>query len=70
MKKTILFFIDFYKNVFSYIIKSIVGVSNCCRFSPTCSEYAKISIKEKGVLTGTRLSLARLLKCQPFYKIA
>jgi hypothetical protein len=70
MKKIILLFINIYKNFFAYVIKSIVGVNNCCRFSPTCSEYAKISIKEKGVLKGSGLSMLRLLKCQPFYKFA
>lgn len=70
MKKIVIFLINLYKNLFSYIIKSVVGANDCCRFSPTCSEYAKISVKEKGVLKGTQLSLIRLFKCQPFYKIA
>jgi putative membrane protein insertion efficiency factor len=69
MKKIVLLFINLYKNFFSYTLKSIVGVNSCCRFSPTCSEYARISVKEKGVLKGSQLSLIRLLKCQPFYKI-
>ena len=69
MKKIVLFFINLYKNFFSYMLKSVVGVNNCCRFSPTCSEYARLSVKEKGVLKGSQLALVRLLKCQPFYKI-
>ena len=68
MKKIILFFINLYINFASYILKSLVGVGDCCRFSPTCSEYAKISILEKGILKGTKLSLAQFFKCQPFYK--
>ena len=68
MKKTLLFLITLYQNYFSFVIKSIAGANNTCRFSPTCSEYAKIQIKEKGALKGLRLSVVRLLKCQPFYK--
>ena len=70
MKKLILFFINSYINFLSYIIKGLVGAGDCCRFSPTCSEYAKISISEKGIIKGTGLALAQLLKCQPFYKLA
>ena len=70
MKKIILFFINAYISFLSYVIKSVVGTGDCCRFSPTCSEYAKISISEKGVIKGTRLALAQFFKCQPFYKFA
>lgn len=70
MKKTIIFFIDLYKNILSYIIKGIVGVDQCCRFYPTCSDYAKKTVAEKGALKGTWLSLIRVLKCQPFYNQA
>lgn len=70
MKKTIIFFIDLYRNIFSYIIKSIVGIDQCCRFYPTCSDYAKQAVIEKGAIRGTWLSLVRVLKCQPFYNQA
>ena len=39
-----------------------------CRFSPTCSEYAYISICRFGVLKGIYLSVRRILKCHPFHK--
>lgn len=68
MKKILLFLITLYQSYLSVVIKSIAGANNTCRFSPTCSEYAKIQIKEKGALKGVRLAIVRLLKCQPFYK--
>ena len=37
-----------------------------CRFSPTCSSYAKNSIEVHGVLRGTWLSLVRIMRCHPF----
>lgn len=38
-----------------------------CRFSPTCSEYARLAILKHGVARGTVLAMARLLRCQPFH---
>lgn len=37
-----------------------------CRFTPTCSEYAKKSIKEFGVIGGFGLSFKRITRCHPF----
>lgn len=70
MKTTFIFLIDLYQSFVSYILKNILGVSHFCRFRPTCSQYAKIVIKEKGVLKGGVLSIIRVLKCQPLYKTA
>jgi putative membrane protein insertion efficiency factor len=36
-----------------------------CRYSPTCSEYARLAILEHGVLRGGALALRRLARCQP-----
>jgi putative component of membrane protein insertase Oxa1/YidC/SpoIIIJ protein YidD len=68
MKKTILFLISFYQNIFSYFIKSIVGVNGVCRHEQTCSQYARVTIEEKGVAKGLPLVLARVFSCQPFVK--
>jgi hypothetical protein len=38
-----------------------------CRFTPTCSEYAKQAIEKYGLWRGLRLSALRLLRCQPFH---
>jgi len=67
MKKLLIAIIDIYQKVFSTLLHQLTGAKNACRFSPTCSEYAKISISEKGVIKGSYLSVVRLLKCQPFY---
>ncbi len=37
-----------------------------CRFSPTCSEYARLALLKYGVWRGGARALGRLLRCQPF----
>ena len=40
----------------------------CCRFTPTCSEYAMEAIQKHGVIKGTGLAIWRVLRCNPFMK--
>ncbi|HZU26619.1 MAG TPA: membrane protein insertion efficiency factor YidD [Bryobacteraceae bacterium] len=40
---------------------------SACRFHPTCSEYMMEAVDRFGVLRGTGLGLARLLRCHPFH---
>ncbi len=37
-----------------------------CRFTPTCSEYAKQAIIKYGPLRGLWLALKRILRCHPW----
>jgi uncharacterized protein len=39
----------------------------CCRFYPTCSEYAIIAVRRYGPLRGAFLGLMRILRCHPFH---
>lgn len=38
-----------------------------CRFSPTCSEYARLALLKHGLWRGSLLAAGRLLRCQPFH---
>ncbi|MGQ3890835.1 membrane protein insertion efficiency factor YidD [Legionella sp. CNM-4043-24] len=38
----------------------------CCRFYPSCSEYALTAIRTLGVLKGLKLTCFRLLRCHPW----
>lgn len=38
----------------------------CCRFYPTCSEYALTAVEKYGAAKGGYLALKRLLRCHPF----
>ncbi len=39
-----------------------------CRYVPSCSEYALISVEKYGVVKGGLKSLWRVLRCNPFSK--
>lgn len=40
----------------------------CCRFIPTCSEYAAEAVEKYGAAKGGVLALQRLSRCHPFYR--
>lgn len=61
MKKIILKLINLYQI-------TPLASHKMCRFTPTCSEYAKQAITKYGVLKGIFLSIKRILKCHPFGK--
>lgn len=62
MKTFLLFLIRFYRAYISPL------KSPCCRFTPTCSEYALEAVKRYGPWKGMWLSLKRIAKCHPFHK--
>ena len=39
---------------------------NSCRFTPTCSNYAKESIERYGAFKGSIMAIKRILRCNPF----
>lgn len=41
-----------------------------CRFYPSCSEYAKQSLKTHGLFKGIWLSFKRILRCNPWVQPA
>ncbi|MCX6935689.1 MAG: membrane protein insertion efficiency factor YidD [Verrucomicrobia bacterium] len=47
--------------------RSLLGSpGSCCRFHPTCSEYAEEAVRHHGVGRGLLLSLRRLARCHPW----
>ena len=61
MSKVLIGLIRFYQRFISPFKRP------CCRFYPTCSEYATEAIRECGLIFGVFLALKRLLKCHPFH---
>lgn len=61
MKKLLIFLIKFYRHQ----ISPYKGTA-CCRFTPTCSQYALEAIEKYGALKGGYLAIRRLLRCRPF----
>jgi uncharacterized protein len=48
-------------------IKSVFQIQRgCCRFSPTCSEYAKEAVEKLPVKKAVSAILKRILRCHPF----
>ncbi|MBE7057948.1 MAG: membrane protein insertion efficiency factor YidD [Ruminococcaceae bacterium] len=62
MKKVFITLIRFYQKYISPIKKP------CCRFYPTCSQYALEAIQKYGAFKGFFMSLWRVLRCNPFCK--
>ena len=62
MKKVLLALVIFYR----------VSISPyrppCCRYIPTCSQYALEAIEKYGALKGGWLAFRRILRCNPFHK--
>lgn len=52
--------------LYQYLLSPIIG--SCCRFHPSCSQYAIEAIKHFGFFKGTRLAVYRLLRCHPWSK--
>ena len=62
VKRVFLFLIDVYRKYISPL------KSPCCRYIPTCSEYAMIAIERYGAMRGGWLALKRILRCHPFHE--
>ena len=39
----------------------------CCRFEPTCSQYALEAFRVHGFFRGMALVIWRVMRCHPFY---
>ena len=50
-------------SIYQRLISPLVGP--CCRFHPTCSEYAKEALESHGLVMGMWLTINRLSKCHP-----
>ena len=62
MKRVLLSLIQFYRRAISPLRPP------CCRFIPTCSEYALEAVEKYGAVKGGWLALRRLSRCHPFHR--
>ena len=60
MKKIFIFLIKAYRRYISPHKKP------CCRFRPTCSQYAIEAIEKHGAFLGALMGLARIVRCNPY----
>jgi putative membrane protein insertion efficiency factor len=61
-KRILLWLIRFYRAAIS------PTHAPCCRFTPTCSQYALEAVEKYGAVKGGWLALRRILRCNPLCK--
>ena len=62
MKKLLISLINFYRKYISPMRPA------CCRYRPTCSQYALDAINKYGAIKGGIMAVYRILRCNPFSK--
>jgi uncharacterized protein len=60
LRKLICLPIRLYQQLIRPLMKS------CCRFNPSCSDYALNAIIQLGIFKGGWLAFCRLLRCHPW----
>ena len=60
--KGMLVMLRFYKREISPMLPP------CCRYTPTCSEYAMQAVEKYGAVKGGWLAAKRILRCPPFHE--
>jgi putative membrane protein insertion efficiency factor len=61
IQEGILVLIHLYQHTFSTLL------GPCCRFTPSCSSYALLSVQRFGIIDGARLTCKRFVRCHPFH---
>ena len=63
MKKAAIWLIEFYQ-------KYLSGMKRypCCKYVPTCSQYALEAFRTRNFFVALGLTLYRVLRCNPFSK--
>jgi putative membrane protein insertion efficiency factor len=50
--------------IYKYAISPFLGP--CCRYLPSCSEYAAEAVEKHGAFKGASLGLKRIFRCHPW----
>jgi hypothetical protein len=62
----LIFIIRVYQFTLSPVLAAALGPSGRCRFTPSCSQYAREAIRLHGVMRGGLLAGRRLCRCHPW----
>ncbi len=62
MKRLLIYMIKLYQRFLSPLKRP------CCRYYPSCSQYAVLAIEKYGALRGSLKALLRLLRCNPLFR--
>ncbi len=66
MKQLGILLIRFYQRFISPMIVALNGGRGCCRFEPSCSQYAIEALQIHGFFKGCWLAFKRILRCNPW----
>jgi putative membrane protein insertion efficiency factor len=61
MKYVLVFLIALYQKLLS------PWLPPACRYTPTCSQYAREALLKHGLIHGLALALKRMARCHPFH---
>ena len=74
-KKSLIKFLQSCKHILSLPLIGLVRLYQisisplnpaCCRFTPTCSQYALEALRKYGPIKGSWLAIKRILRCNPW----
>jgi putative membrane protein insertion efficiency factor len=51
--------------IYQLAVSPLTGGRAVCRFTPTCSEYARQAIEKYGFVRGTWMGIKRISRCRP-----
>ena len=61
--------VHLYRAVLAPILTTFAGVvpgGGCCKYTPSCSQYALDAVRHYGITRGVILAVWRLLRCNPW----
>lgn len=64
LKKILIFPFLLLIKIYQKGISPMLGPS--CRFTPTCSQYAKVALERHGLFKGGWLAIKRIVRCNPW----
>lgn len=62
MSRALVWLLGAYKRAVSPLLP------RACRFTPTCSEYARVAILKYGAVRGSWRAAGRILRCHPLHR--
>jgi putative membrane protein insertion efficiency factor len=66
VQSILIFAIRIYRRILSPAQIFFFGSTSCCRFTPTCSQYAIEAIRSHGAIIGGWLAAKRICCCHPW----
>ena len=52
--------------LYRWLLKPVI--KPCCRYYPSCSQYAIAAVRELGIFKGGWFAMRRLMRCHPWTK--